>query len=175
MHPPALPFSHPRTRSGNSSLLFSSLMHAFSSLPSQVFKACGCLTLCAFPCVCELGRKWQDGQASEKAWMYNVCVLAPDSACQGFFLLLLLSVCSWIRSNTTPSLPFLKLDSYLRLSLTCGSSSFSRLVAVPRQIMIAVAITLLACFFSHDYYEPLKGGHMKLARPVCYRPTAQKP
>lgn len=69
---------------------------------------------------------------------------------------------------TTPSLPFLKVHSYLRLSLTGGSSSLSRLVAIPRQTMIAMAITLLACF-SDGYYEPLKGAHMNLARPECYR------
>lgn len=120
---------------------------------------------CASPCVHELGRKWQDGQASEKDWVNNVCVLAPDSACQWF---LLLSMCSWLGSNTMPLLPFLNLHSYLRLSLTAGSSSLFRLVAVPRQIMIAMAITLLACF-SDGYYEPLLGEHMNLARPACYR------
>lgn len=164
MHPPKLPFSLSRTFM-KQQLLPPIQMHAFSSLPSQVFKAYGCLTLCAFPCVRELGRKWQDRQASEKGYMYNVCVLAPHSACQWF---LLLSMCSWLGSSTTRSLPFLKLHSYLRLSLTGGSSSLSRLVAVPRQIMIAMALTLLACF-SDGYYECLKGAHMNLARPACYR------
>lgn len=165
MHPPPLPLSISDMRQQLLPLIQLSDACLFLSLPSQVFKACGFLTPCASLCVLEPGRKRQDGQASEKDWMYNVCVLASDSACQWF---LLLSVCTWLQFNTTPSLPFLKLHSYLRLILTGGSSSLYRLVAVSRQIIIAMAITLLACF-SDGYYEPLKGARLSPARAACYR------